>query len=114
MMIREFICFKVFDKNWGAMGLSDSDLSELENAIMENPSIGKTIQGTGGVRKMRFVLPNNKGKSGGARVLYVDYVSYEKTLLLNVYSKGKKDSITDKEKQILKSEVEKFLKGLKK
>ena len=96
------------------MGLTDDDLIALENAIMENPSVGKVIQGTGGVRKMRFILPNNKGKSGGARVLYVNFISHEKTILLNAYSKGEKDNITDQEKQLLKSEVDKFFKGLKK
>ena len=96
------------------MSLTDDDLTELELAIMRNPAIGKVIQGTGGVRKMRFVLQNNKGKSGGARVLYVDYISYEKTVLLNIYSKGEKDSITDSEKKQLKQIVEKISKELRK
>jgi hypothetical protein len=113
-MTREFIYFRIFDKSWSEMGLTDDYLTELENSIIENPNIGKVIQGTGGVRKMRFVLPdNNKGKSGGARVLYVDYISYEKTLLLNAYSKSAKVNITNKEKKLLKIEVEKYLKELK-
>ena len=105
-MKREFIYFKIFDKNWREMGLTDDDLIELENIIMENPTSGKIIQGTGGVRKLRFILPNDKGKSSGARILYVDYFSYEKTVLLNAYSKGEKDSITDSEKNQLKKIVE--------
>ena len=113
-MTREFIYFKIFDKSWNDIGLTDNDLTELELAIMENPAIGKVIKGTGGVRKMRFVLPNNKGKSGGARVLYIDYISHEKTILLNVYSKGEKDSITDSEKKQLKQIVEGISKELKK
>ena len=111
---REFVLFRVFDKRWSEMGLTDDDLMELENAIMENPTTGRVIQGTGGIRKMRFVLPNNKGKSGGSRVLYVDYVPFETTVLLNAYPKSEKDNITDKEKKLLKIEVEKFSKGLKK
>ena len=106
-MTREFIYFKVFEKSWGEMGLTDDDLAELENSIIRTPNIGKVIRGTGGVRKMRFVLPDNtKGKSGGARVLFVDYVSQKKTVLLNAYSKGEKDSITDAEKKQLKKIVE--------
>ena len=113
-MKREFIYFKIFDKSWREMGLTDDDLIELENMIMENPTIGKIIQGTGGVRKLRFVLSNNKGKSGGARILYVDYVSYDKTVLLNAYPKGGKDNITDSEKNQLKKIVEGISKEWKK
>lgn len=111
---REFIYFKIFDKSWDDMGLTDDDLIELENALLENPTIGSVISGTGGVRKMRFMLPNNKGKSGGARILYVDYVVHEKIALLTAYPKGEKDNITDKEKKLLKTQVEIFAKGLRK
>jgi len=96
------------------MGLTDDDLVELENILLENPTSGKVISGTGGVRKMRFVLPNNKGKSGGARILYVDYIAHEKIVLMTAYPKGEKDNITDKEKKILKAQVEIFSKGLRK
>jgi len=113
-MKREFIYFNVFDKSWNDMGLTDNDLVELEKTIMENPAIGKVIQGTGGVRKMRFILRNNKGKSGGARVLYVDYISYKKTILLNAYSKGEKDNITGNEKKQLKNIVDGISKELRK
>jgi len=113
-MKREFIYFKIFDKSWSEMGLTDTELTELEKTIMENPSIGAVIQGTDGVRKMRFALPNHKGKSGGVRVLYVDYLSYEKTILLNAYTKGEKDNITDGEKNQLKKIVDEISKELRK
>jgi len=96
------------------MGLTDTELAELEKTMMRNPSIGAIIKGTGGVRKMRFALHNDKGKSGGVRVLYVDYVSYEKTILLNAYVKGEKDSITDSEKSQLKKIVDEISKELRK
>jgi len=113
-MKREFIYFKTFDRSWNEMGLTDTELAELEKTIMENPYIGAVIQGTGGVRKMRFALPDNKGKSGGVRVLYVDYLSYEKTILLNAYAKGVKDNITDSEKNQLKKIVDEISKELRK
>jgi len=113
-MVREFIYFKIFDKIWEEMGLSDDDQKELENIIMENPAIGKVMQGTGGVRKMRFVLPNNKGKSGGARILYVDYAFFETTIFLNIYTKGEKGNITDNEKKQLRKVVEGIARELKK
>ena len=94
------------------MGLTDDDLIELENVLLENPTIGSVISGTGGVRKMRFVLPNNKGKSGGARILYVDYVTHETTVLLNTYPKSEKANISDSEKKQLKKIVEGISKEL--
>ena len=57
------------------MGLNDEDRRKLENEIANNPSIGKVIRGTGGLRKMRFAL-GGSGKSGGTRILYVDFVVY--------------------------------------
>jgi hypothetical protein len=110
---REFIYFKTFDKNWEDMGLADDDLIELENALLENPTIGSVISGTGGVRKMRFVIPDNKkGKSGGARVLYVDYVTHETIVVLNTYPKSGKANISTNEKKQLKKIVEGISKEL--
>jgi mRNA-degrading endonuclease RelE of RelBE toxin-antitoxin system len=36
---------------------------------MENPDKGNTVVSSGGVRKIRWAI-NNKGKSGGIRVIY--------------------------------------------
>ncbi|MCU0289979.1 MAG: type II toxin-antitoxin system RelE/ParE family toxin, partial [Acidobacteria bacterium] len=60
---------------------------------------------TGGVRKLRWAV-KGKGKSGGIRVLYVDFLFYEKIYLLMVYIKNKKENITAKEKQIIKKKVD--------
>jgi len=51
--------------------------------------------------KLRWSLPNT-GKSSGIRVLYVDFVSYEKTIFINCYPKSEQDNITDKEKTMYK------------
>ena len=39
------------------------------------------MQGTGGLRKVRFAL-ENRGKSGSVRVVYVDFVVYETIYLI--------------------------------
>lgn len=111
-MKREFIYFKIFDKNWRNLGLTDKDLIELENTINNNPDTGKLIQGTGGLRKLRFVLPN-KGKSGSVRILYIDFISYEKTIFMNVYTKNEKDNISEKEKQMYKTLIDDLIKIFK-
>ena len=112
-MKREFVYFRIFDKNWNDLELTDDDLAELENTLLINPQAGRLIKGTGGLRKLRVPL-SNQGKSGGARVLYVDYISYEKTILMNVYSKSVQDTLTEKQKQEYKKLIEQLSKELKK
>ena len=94
-MKREFINAQTFDKKWKELGLTDDDLREFQSYLMENPTAGDVIVGTGGLRKVRWNLPN-RGKSGGIRNLYIDFMSYNTTFLVNCYSKGEKENITDK------------------
>ena len=112
-MRRTFIQLNTFSKRWDTLGLADADLRELEDAIMKNPEIGDLIQGAGGLRKLRFALPN-KGKSSGIRVLYVDYAYYEVAVLMNVFAKGNQDNISEKEKKDLQRWIAAFLKELRK
>jgi hypothetical protein len=95
------------------LGLTEDDLIELEKFLEENPSAGALIPKTGGLRKLRWTLPN-KSKSGGARVLYVDFISYEKIYFIDIYSKGEKETITEEEKQVFKKLMKNILDNLKK
>ena len=88
-MQRTFIILPEFDKNWKSMGLSDEDLRRLENLILQDPEAGALMQGTGGLRKLRFAF-ENRGKSGSARVCYVDFVLRETVFLITAYPKTKK------------------------
>ena len=45
-------------------------LREFINFIAQNPTMGDIIPGTGGARKIRWASDANKGKRGGARVIY--------------------------------------------
>jgi hypothetical protein len=38
------------------MSLTDDDLRELENHLLENPGDGDTIKGTGGAIKLRWIM----------------------------------------------------------
>ncbi len=64
--------------------------------------------GTGGLRKIRLAFPN-RGKSGSARVCYVDFAVYEKIYLIQVFAKDEKDNLSNEEK----NEVKKLLAILK-
>lgn len=95
-MTRKFISTAEFDKQWSAMGLADEELRFLQCEILTNPKIGPVIPGTGGLRKMRFAL-NDQGKSGSARVCYVDFVVKETIYLITAYPKSEKDNLSKAE-----------------
>lgn len=46
---------------------------------------------------MRFAF-EHKGKSGGIRVIYVDFEIYEKIYLLTAYTKNEKDNLSNEER----------------
>ena len=101
----------IFDSQWDDMELNDEDRRKLENEIANNPSIGKVMRGTGGLRKMRFAL-EGRGKSGGARVLYVDFVVYERIYLVYAYPKNEKEDITSEERAEFRKMIEKVERDL--
>jgi len=111
-MRREFIHTNNFEKSWDALNLNDDDLMGLENMILERPDIGDLIRGTGGLRKARFGI-DNRGKSGGIRVLYVDFESYEKTYFLFAYPKNELENITNSQKNMFKQTIDTLLKELR-
>lgn len=111
-MTRQFIETTIFAKRWQEQGLDDTALMQLQDFILKNPNAGSIIQGTGGVTKLRWKLPNT-GKSGGVRVLHVDFVKQQKIVLLSCYDKGTKDTLTDKEKAAFKEIVKQIGKELK-
>lgn len=73
-MTRLFVMLPEFEKQWIKMGLTDDDLKRLQYELLDNPKIGDVMQGTGGLRKVRFAF-EDRGKSGSARVVYVDFCS---------------------------------------
>ncbi len=51
--------------------LDDELFCELQIELLRHPHAGVLIQGTGGLRKMRFIDERrNKGRRGGLRVIY--------------------------------------------
>jgi len=106
-----FFSTSEFDKRWEAMGLDMDDLRRLENEIVNNPQAGTVVQGTGGLRKIRFA-PENKGKSGGVRALYVDYVVFERVYLITTYPKSQKEDISSADKTVIKKIIEQTQKEL--
>ncbi|MCF2640858.1 type II toxin-antitoxin system RelE/ParE family toxin [Roseburia hominis] len=105
-MNRTFIEVPMFTKKWHELGLTDEELRNLENVLLENPKAGDAIQGTGGLRKIRVSMESKgKGKRGGARVIYVDIEVKETVYFINVYTKNEKDDLTEDEKKAFKTMV---------
>ena len=100
-MIREFVYIKKFSDKWDKLGFTDDDLIPLEKHLMENPTAGDVVKGTGGLRKLRWPLPD-KGKRGGVRIAYIDIILREKIFMLDLFPKSEKDNFTDAEKIVLK------------
>jgi hypothetical protein len=48
--------------------LKDSERQSIVNYLASHPSSGEIMQGTGGIRKLRWSA-QGKGKSGGVRVI---------------------------------------------
>jgi hypothetical protein len=106
-MKREFVETEFFQRCWNALHLTDSALSDLQNELLENPEVGAVMQGTGGARKMRIALPG-AGKSGGARVIYLDVPVKERAFLLMAYPKSKQDNLTAEQAAKIKDLIQRL------
>ena len=80
--------------------ITDEEYRAFQSDIIKNPEMGKAIVGTGGLRKARLASEHS-GKSGGYRVIYL-LVLPDTVYLVLLYKKGKKDSLTQSEKNLLK------------
>jgi hypothetical protein len=80
--------------------ISDELLKDLQSDIMLLG--GDTIPGTGGLVKIR--LPGSgRGKSGGLRVIYADYMAQGVTVLIVAYFKNMKVNLSGEEKKALRA-----------
>jgi len=80
-----------------------NELEILGQELSEKPTLGTPLGHD--VYKIRLaVASKGKGKSGGARVITYVQIDEETVLLLSIYNKGEKDSISDKEIQKLVEE----------
>ena len=107
-MTRTFIEVPLFTKRWKEIGLNDSELRSLQIMLLKDPESDPVMEGTGGIRKVRFPL-ENRGKSGSVRICYTDFAEYEVIYLITAFEKKEQENLSTEEKSVLK----KLVKSLK-
>lgn len=100
-----FIETTIFEQDRKSL-LTDDEYQSFQAYMLENYQYGDRITHTGGCQKIRWKLDNNKGKSGGVRVIYYALTAKGRLYLLTMYPKNVKDNLTAKEKAILKQIIE--------
>lgn len=85
--------------------MDDDEYSALQKYMVDNPKEGDVIQGTGGIRKLRW-SHDKKGKRGGIRVVYYHVDALHQLRMLLVYKKGEADDLTATQKKALKKVVD--------
>ena len=91
--------------------LDEEAFGNLQNALMRNPEAGEVIQGTGGLRKVRFAdKRRGKGKRGGLRVIYYWWSGGMQFWLYTLYDKDEMADLTPEQRKLframLKAELE--------
>jgi mRNA-degrading endonuclease RelE of RelBE toxin-antitoxin system len=87
---------------WRARFLSDEDYAKLQEELIGWPQRGDVMPGCGGLRKLRIRdRKRQRGKRGGARLIYLHVPEAGQFLMLDVYGKDEKDDLTAQEKKEL-------------
>ena len=85
--------------------LSDDEYRNLQTTLAKRPDAGALIEGSGGLRKVRWALAG-RGKRGGVRVIYYWEVKAERLLMLLIYAKMEQADLTPSQVAILRRIVE--------
>jgi hypothetical protein len=83
--------------------LDDEAFRTLQLLLIQQPEAGAVIQGTGGLRKVRFADERRqKGKRGGIRVIYYWWLGGAQFWLFTLYGKDVQDDLSATQKKALK------------
>jgi hypothetical protein len=87
--------------------VDDNAYRKFQNELAANPEKGPVVKGSGGLRKARMALPG-RGKSGGARVLYLWFPRHETIVLYLIYTKGEMENVPAAQMKTFKYEVQRI------
>jgi hypothetical protein len=85
--------------------LSPAERMEVVGFLAANPRAGDLMQGTGGVRKLRWGR-GGRGKSGGVRVIYYFHSEAMPLYLLTVFGKNQQANLSRAERNDLAALVQ--------
>jgi hypothetical protein len=104
-----FVSIGPFDRRRASLGLDDDDLRMLEMLIQADPDGAPVAKGTGGLRKLRSAPPGSgRGKSGSYRVGYAHFPNPGIVLLLEVWAKNEKSTLTQAERNAVAAALARF------
>ncbi len=93
----------IFTKQIKAL-MDDESYRDLQNTLIGTPDIGKVIQGSGGIRKVRW-SGSGRGKRGGSRLIYYWAKNRDQIYMLFGYSKNEYSDLTKEQLSILRKVV---------
>ena len=88
--------------------LSEHERDDLVTYLAVHPSAGVIMEGTGGIRKLRWARSGG-GKSGGIRVIYYFHDESMPLYLLTVFGKNEKANLSKEERNLLAKAVKKLV-----
>ena len=80
--------------------LVEVDRRAIIDHLAANPTAGDLIEGTGGVRKLRWAR-DGRGKSGGVRVIYYFHSKAMPLYLLTMFAKNERANLSKAERNAL-------------
>ena len=80
--------------------LNEAERKSVVDYLAAHPRAGDVMEGTGGIRKLRWAR-GGRGKSGGVRVIYYYHDHRIPLYLLTVFGKNEKSNITKSERNEL-------------
>ncbi|MXW10069.1 MAG: addiction module toxin RelE [Gammaproteobacteria bacterium] len=80
--------------------LPEPDRSAMEAAVVADPRAAPVIQGTGGLRKLRWT-GSGRGKRGGIRAIYFRHAGADAIYLLTAYAKADRDDLSPADRRVL-------------
>lgn len=80
--------------------LTEEARRDIVDYLAANPKAGDLMEGTGGVRKLRWGI-QGRGKSGGVRVIYYVHSEMMPLYLLTLFAKNERANLTKAERNEL-------------
>ena len=80
--------------------LTTAEQQDVLSYLAAHPKSGDLIEGTGGVRKLRWGR-GGRGKSGGVRVIYYYHSELMPLYLLTLFAKNEQDNLSKAERNDL-------------